>query len=51
MTMHASGLLPGLWLVRLRSPFAAAQFVSAASVALRDAARDELQQLFTRAAR
>ena len=51
MTMHASGLLPGLWLVRLRSPFAAAQFVSAASVALRDAARDELQQLFTRATR
>lgn len=51
MTLHSSGLLPGLWLVRLRSPFAAAQFVSAASVALRDAARDELQQLFTRAAR
>lgn len=51
MASHASSLLPGLWLVRLRSPFAAAQFVSAASVALRDAARDELQQLFTRAAR
>ena len=51
MTHHASSLQPGLWLVRLRSPFAAAQFVSAASVALRDTARDELQQLFARAAR
>ena len=51
MVRHAGGLQPGLWLVRLRSPFAAAQFVSAASVALRDAARDELQQLFARAGR
>jgi ribonuclease P protein component len=41
-------LPPGLWLVRLRSPFAKDQFVSAASDLLRDAARQELQQLFSR---
>ena len=51
MVSHAGGLQPGLWLVRLRSPFGPAQFVSAASAALREAARDELQQLFMRAAR
>jgi ribonuclease P protein component len=39
----------GLWLVRLRSPFSREQFVSAASTALRQAARAELQQLFQRA--
>jgi ribonuclease P protein component len=44
-------LPPGLWLVRLRTPFAREQFVSAASDALRQAARVELQQLFGRAAR
>ena len=43
------GLPPGLWLVRLRTPFAKAQFVSAASATLRLAARAELQQLFVRA--
>ena len=44
-------LPPGLWLVRLRTPFAREQFVSAASDALRQAARAELQQLFGRVAR
>lgn len=43
-------LPPGLWLVRLRTPFAKVDFVSAASELLRRAARDELQQLFSRAA-
>jgi ribonuclease P protein component len=47
---HAARLPPGLWLVRLRAPFAAPGFVSAASTALRDAARSELELLFTRAA-
>ena len=42
-------LPPGLWLVRLRSPFAREAFPSAASQALRQAARAELQQLFQRA--
>jgi len=50
MARHAALLPPGLWLVRLRAPFAPAQFPSAASVALRVAAHDELEQLFTRAA-
>lgn len=49
-TRHESGLPPGLWLVRLRSPFAPAQFPSADSAALRAAARAELEQLFARAA-
>ena len=45
------GRLPdGLWLVRLRAPFAREQFPSAASDALRQAARAELRQLFRRAA-
>ncbi|MFO1326317.1 MAG: ribonuclease P protein component [Rubrivivax sp.] len=39
----------GLWLVRLRTPFAREQFPSAASDALRQAARAELTQLFGRA--
>ena len=47
---HAGRLAPGLWLVRLRAPFAPAQFPSAASDALRDAARSELEQLLQRAA-
>jgi ribonuclease P protein component len=42
-------LPPGLWLVRLRSPFAREEFPSAASATLRQAARAELQQLFQRA--
>ena len=35
----------GLWVVRLRAPFDRAQFVSAASDALRRSAREELVQL------
>ena len=46
---HETSLPPGLWLVRLRSPFAPAQFPSADSAALRAAARAELEQLFARA--
>ncbi len=49
VTARAGVLPPGLWLVRLRTPFAKEQFVSAASDALREAARSELQQLFARA--
>lgn len=36
---------PGIWVVRLRSPFDRQQFPSAASEALRKAARAELSQL------
>lgn len=50
MTDQLGTLPAGLWLVRLRSPFAKVDFVSAASPLLRQAARAELQQLFTRAA-
>lgn len=39
---------PGLWVVRLRSPFDRQQFPSAASDALRAAARSELAQLLDR---
>lgn len=48
---YAHGLAPGLWLVRLRAPFARQRFVSAASLALRDAARDELERLFSQVRR
>ena len=41
---HAD-LAPGLWVVRLRAPFDRKQFPSAASDALRAAARAELDQL------
>ncbi|MBK1690119.1 ribonuclease P protein component [Rubrivivax gelatinosus] len=51
MARHAETLPPGLWVVRLRAPFAPAQFPSAASDALRQAARSELEQLFSRARR
>ncbi|HEY1128591.1 MAG TPA: ribonuclease P protein component [Roseateles sp.] len=40
---------PGLWVVRLRSPFDRQKFPSAASDALRAAARAELAQLLDRA--
>lgn len=43
---HASALPAGLWLVRLRQPFAVGEFPSAASQALRQAARQELEGLF-----
>ena len=51
MARHAAALPRGLWLVRLRAPFAPAAFRSAASDALRRAAHDELDQLLARAAR
>ena len=47
----APALEPGLWVVRQRSPFDPTQFPSAASDALKDAARAELRALFERAAR
>lgn len=47
---HAAGLPTGLWMVRLRAPFDRQAFPSAASEALRLAARAELDALFARAA-
>jgi len=47
----APQLEPGLWVVRQRSPFDAKQFPSAASDALKEAARAELRALFDRAVR
>jgi ribonuclease P protein component len=47
---HASLLPAGLWLVRLRAPFAVSEFVSARSQALAQAARSELNSLLDRAA-
>ena len=49
MELHGDRLAPGLWVVRLRQPFAKEQFPSAASAALRAAARDELDRLLGRA--
>lgn len=46
---HAGGLAPGLWVVRLKAPFVPAKFPSAASDALRSAARAELDTLLSRA--
>ncbi len=48
---HAAALPGGLWLVRLRSPFAAREFPSAASAALAGAARAELDRLLQRLCR
>ncbi|MEP7283005.1 MAG: ribonuclease P protein component [Rubrivivax sp.] len=42
---HQAALPPGLWVVRLRAPFAPAEYISAASLPLRRAARDELDAL------
>ena len=47
----APQLEPGLWVVRQRSPFDPKQFPSAASEALKEAARTELRALFERAVR
>lgn len=44
-------LEPGLWVVRQRSPFDPKQYPSAASDALKEAARAELRALFDRAVR
>jgi ribonuclease P protein component len=51
MDRHSGALPPGLWLVRLRSPFRKEQFPSAASVALQRCAGEELDRLFSLAAR
>ncbi|MCU0769107.1 MAG: ribonuclease P protein component [Burkholderiaceae bacterium] len=48
---HEARLAPGLWLVRLRRPFARADFPSAASQTLRRVAASELDQLFARIGR
>jgi ribonuclease P protein component len=47
---HRDSLARGIWLVRLRAPFDARAFRSATSVALRIAARHELDGLLMRAA-
>lgn len=49
LARHAQALPQGLWLVRLKAPFVPAQFPSAASDALRRAARAELDALLARA--
>lgn len=49
LARHALTLPQGLWLVRLKAPFTTAQFPSAASDALRLAARAELDALLARA--
>ena len=46
----ASALGPGLWVVRLRTPFARSEFTSAASARLASAASDELAVLMATAA-
>ncbi len=50
MQQHAATLAPGLWVVRLKAPFAPGREGSAVSEPLREAARHELAQLFRRAA-
>ena len=47
---HGASLAGGLWIVRLRAPFERAMFVSAASDALKQAARAELERLLLAAA-
>ncbi len=42
---HAAGLGAGLWVVRLRAPFEPSRYTSAASPALQQAARLELDDL------
>ena len=51
VSRHADALARGLWVIRLRAPFDRAIYVSAASDALRAAARTELEQLLARASR
>src|ERR1035441_1694092 len=48
---HVAALALGLWIVRVRRPFDRVAFPSAASMALRAAARNELDSLFRAAAR
>ena len=47
---HAGSLAGGLWVVRLRAPFDRGTFASAASDALKRAARAELERLMHGAA-
>jgi len=47
---RADALLGGLWVVRLRAPFDKARFPSAASDALKQCAREELELLLSAAA-
>ena len=42
---HAAMLAPGAWVVRLRAPFDAERFASAASAVLRRSVRDELEAM------
>lgn len=51
MLRHLATLPLGLWLVRLRQPFAVTAFPSAHSSALVQAARLELDSLLTQARR
>jgi ribonuclease P protein component len=46
---HQGALRPGIWVVRLRSPFDRKLFPSAASGALHAAARAELETVFAAA--
>jgi len=48
---HGAGLPAGLWLVRLRQPFAVVDFPSARSAALASAVRSELDGLLLRPVR
>jgi ribonuclease P protein component len=48
---HAGELARGLWIVRLHAPFDRSRYPSAASRALRDDARAELDELFSAASR
>lgn len=50
MSSHSAALPPGLWVVRLRTPFDRAVYTSPASEPLKEVTRTELGQLFARAA-
>lgn len=49
MARHAPTLPPGLWVVRLRSPFDKREFLSPSSELLRETAHAEIAQLFEQA--
>ncbi len=48
---HRGSLARGQWLIRLRAPFDPGRYPSAASQALRDDAREELERVFKSVAR
>ena len=48
---HRAALAAGIWVLRLRAPFERSLFASAASTALKQAARSELESLFGAAAK